>query len=227
MNSIRAYFYKTNVTTMINKIKKIPGALVRRVKILNEKMNGLDFTQSHTTENLNLPKETAKMYSPSLRHDIHHLLTQLNIQSTDAILDYGSGKGKALVYMAEFDFHLIGGAELSKTLAEISEKNMTKLGLKQVEIYHTDAMTFQDIDQFTHFYLFNPFPGNVVEATLNNIEESCRRNPRKITYIYYCPRERHVVDKHPYFHEIEEIKGKYWKIVLYSNERNPSPLKKK
>ena len=202
---------------MLAKIKKIPGALVRRVKILQEKMNGLDFTKSHTAEDLNMPKEIAKMYAPTLKHDFHLIMNHLKIKPTDAILDYGVGKGAAVAMMSEYPFRLVSGVDISKELIDICEKNIKTLGIKNIELFTHDAGEFKEIDDYTHFYLFNPFPGNVVKRVLNNIAKSCERNPRKITFIYYCARHRDVVDEHSYFHEVDELEGKYWKTIFYSN----------
>ncbi len=202
---------------MLKKIKRIPGALVRRVKIIKEKMNGLDFTKSHNLEELGLPEDIAKLYAPSLKYDLNKVLKQLDIQPTDAILDYGSGKGSAMVIMSEFNFRLIGGVELSKQLADISKKNMSLLKLNNTEIFNCNASDFKEMDNYNHFYFFNPFPGSVLQDVLENIAESCQKNPRKVTLIYYCPRHRDVIENHPFFKESGGFKGKYWEILLYSN----------
>lgn len=55
---------------MIKKIKRIPKALVYRVKIIKEKMKGLDFTQQHITDDLGLSDDMAKGYEASKEDDL-------------------------------------------------------------------------------------------------------------------------------------------------------------
>ena len=202
---------------MVKKIKRIPKALIYRVKIMLEKMKGLDFTKQHITDELGLSADIAKGYEPSKEDDLTMLLKQLDIKSTDAILDYGSGKGFAMVVMSKFDFSLVGGVELSEKLVEICKRNISKLGIKKTEVFHSNAMEFKELDRFTHFYLYNPFPEVILQEVLQNIQESHQRKPRKITLVYNCPRLRDIIKNHPFFEEIKEIKGKHWDIVIYSN----------
>jgi tRNA A58 N-methylase Trm61 len=203
---------------MINLIKRIPRALAHRVKIIKEKMKGLDFTRHHMVDELGFSDDIAKAYAPSPEDDLTKILKQLDIQSTDAILDYGSGKGLAMVTMSQFNFSLIAGVELSEPLIEICRKNFSKLGIKNTEVFHYNAMEFKELDRFTHFYLFNPFPEAVLQEVLQNIQASYQKKPRKITFIYYCPRLRDIVNSHPFFEEIKEVKGKKWDAVIFSNE---------
>lgn len=202
---------------MINKIKRIPKALVHRGKIMLEKMRGLDFTKHHMVDELGFSDDIAKAYAPSPEDELNIVLEQLDIQSTDAILDYGSGKGLAMVTMSKFDFSYIAGVELSEQLTKICRKNFSKLGIKNIEVFHCNATEFKNLDRFTHFYLFNPFPEAVLKVVLQNIQESYQKKPRKITFIYNCPRLRDIVNDHPLFEEIKEIKGKNWDTVIFSN----------
>lgn len=203
---------------MINLIKRIPRALVHRAKIINEKMRGLDFTRHHMVDELGFSDDIAKAYAPSSEDDLTMILKQLDIQPTDAILDYGSGKGLAMVVMSQFDFSLVAGVELSEPLIKICRKNFSKLGMKNTEVFHYNAMEFKELDRFTHFYLFNPFPEAVLQVVLQNIQESYQKYPRKITFIYNCARLRDMVNSHPFFEEVKEIKGKNWDTVIFSND---------
>jgi|ERR1051326_6533173 hypothetical protein len=50
-----------------------------------------------------------------------------------------------------------------------------------------DAGKFSDLDRFTHFYMFNPFPCPVVREVLENLAASLARRPRRVTWIYHLP----------------------------------------
>lgn len=204
---------------MIKKIKKIPKALARRLKVLLEKTRGLDFSKKHKVEELGLSYNVAKGYEASSKDELNLILKQLDIQPTDAILDYGSGKGFAMVILSQFDFSFIAGVELSELLVKICRKNFSKLGINNMEVFNCDARELKELDRFTHFYLFNPFPEPVLRGVLQNIQESYQKKPRKITLIYNCARLRDIVSDHPFFEEIKEIKGKNWDTVIFSNKR--------
>ena len=111
----------------------------------------------------------------------------------------------------------IAGVELSELLIIICKKNFSKLGIKNSKLFHCNATEFKELDRYTHFYLFNPFPEPVLKKVLQNIQESFQKKPRKITIIYNCPRLRNLINDHPLFDEVKEIKGKYWSTVIFSN----------
>lgn len=182
-----------------------------------EKMNGLDFTKHHMVDELGFSDDIAKAYSPSSEEELSNILRQLDIKSTDSVLDFGSGKGSAMVIMSKFNFSYIAGVELSERLIKICKKNFSKLGLEKMGVFHSNAMEFKELDRFTHFFLFNPFPEPVLKGVLQNIQESYQNNPREITIIYNCARLRNMISDHPLFEEIKEIKGKDWDCVIFSN----------
>lgn len=203
---------------MYKLIIRIINAIIRRVKIGFEKINGLDFTKKVMVEDLGFTDDIAKAYAPTPEYDLFNVLKHLNIQPAHSILDYGSGKGAAMVTMAKYKFNLVGGVELSLPLIEICKRNLFMLGLKKVVLFHCEASQLKEIDQFTHFYLFNPFPANILELVIQNIKESYHKKPREITLIYYCPRHRDIIDNLIFFDGVKEFKGMYWDTVVYIKE---------
>ena len=115
------------------------------------------------------------------------LLKQLQIKDADAILDLGSGKGGAMATLARYPFHAVHGVEISSELVGIARKNLSKLNLPQCAVYHADAVAFSELDDYTYFFMFNPFPELVLKHALANIEVSLRRKPRRIRLIYINP----------------------------------------
>ena len=49
------------------------------------------------------------------------------------------------------------------------------------------------------FFFFNPFLGSVFKAVIENIEDSWRRNPRRIHIVYLNPRCHKTVIQHGIF----------------------------
>ncbi len=180
-------------------------------------IKGTDFSKNLTLNELGLSKEESNLYSPSPDDDIRRILEALDIKSDDAILDFGAGKGAAMAIMVKFPFSFVGGVEISSLLCNIAEKNLEKLNLKNAGIFCSNASTFTDIDRYTYFYFFNPFPGPVLSQVIQNITESHRRNPRKISLVYYNPAYRSFIDESPLFKEKRKIESWYYETILYES----------
>ena len=118
---------------------------------------------------------------------LRDLLNQLEIKEADAVLDLGSGKGGAMATLARYPFQAVHGVEISSELVEAARKNLAKLKLSQCAVYHADATTFTDLDDYTYLFMFNPFPEVVLGHVLANLEDSLRRRPRTVRLVYSNP----------------------------------------
>ena len=58
------------------------------------------------------------------------------------------------------------------------------MNVGQSIIFHADAGEFTDIDSYTFFYMYYPFPRVVTESVLRNIARSLERRKRKVTLIF-------------------------------------------
>lgn len=122
-----------------------------------------------------------------------------NIEQKDEIkfLDYGSGKGKALILASEMGIKDITGIEFNEELVELSKKNLDSYRSKQhtsskFNVIYGDATKFREIDQYNLFFVNNSFGGNPSEERLvakifKNIEDSLERNPRHVNLVYVHP----------------------------------------
>jgi hypothetical protein len=52
------------------------------------------------------------------------------------------------------------------------------------KIFHSDAAEFTDIDRYTFFYMYNPFPRIVTKSVLENMRRSLERRRRRVTLIF-------------------------------------------
>ncbi len=119
--------------------------------------------------------------------ELRHVLKTLALHPDSSILDFGCGKGAALIAIARFPFHRIAGCDISRELLGIARKNMDKLGICCVDLYCSDARQFTTLEEYDHFYFFNPFPHEVFEPVMVNIAGSLARKPRRATIIYRNP----------------------------------------
>ena len=135
-------------------------------------------------EQLNLSIETAYWYSNSGTSDLLRVFRKLNIVRSDSIIDFGSGKGGALLIFTLFPFKKISGVEISEKLIEIAKNNFKKLNVSGITTFHANASVFRDLDDYNYFYFFNPFPPNIMDDVLKNIVQSIKCTPRKVRIVY-------------------------------------------
>lgn len=165
------------------------------------------------------PTDHTHPYSNSSGFSLQKVLDKLEISTEDAVVDFGSGKGGALITFSRYPFSKIAGVEISHDLAKISRENLKKLGINNVEIFVEDASHFTLLDNFNFFYFFNPFPGNVVRDVIQNIEASLRRSPRHATIIYFNPEYHYDVINNSSFLKVSEFHYHPLGSYIYSNIR--------
>lgn len=113
-----------------------------------------------------------------------------SIKVDDVILDYGSGKGRAAIWLAiRFQVRQVIGVELDESLCEIAKKNCQRirgrLACEQIDFICTNAMNYEVPDDVTVVFMFNPFRGDVFQHVLDQIRASLARSRRTIR-LYYC-----------------------------------------
>src|SRR5262245_61472419 len=118
------------------------------------RLRGLDFGIT-SIEELGLDPDKCNYHKDGGGPLLKDLLKQLNITANDAALDFGSGKGGAMATMALFPYRKVDGVEISGPLVEAARKNLAKLKLEQCQVFLADATTFIDLDDYTHFFMYN------------------------------------------------------------------------
>ncbi|MFJ9634684.1 class I SAM-dependent methyltransferase [Streptomyces sp. NPDC101175] len=123
-------------------------------------------------------------YSPSPTGTIREVITRVPFRYEEAtFIDFGSGKGRALLVASEFPFKRIIGVEHSGHLCEIAARNVQRYDSRSkkcsaIEVCHQDATEFEIPDGAGVFYFYEPFSPAVAEQVLENIERSLSRVPR-------------------------------------------------
>jgi precorrin-6B methylase 2 len=109
-------------------------------------------------------------------------------RSTDVFIDYGCGLGRVLCLAATMPWRKVIGVEVCPQLIEKARQNLA--GMKatqrcgQVQLLNCNAAQYALDDDVTTIFLFNPFSGEVLQAVLDNIQESLRRRPRKVAVLF-------------------------------------------
>jgi predicted RNA methylase len=108
-------------------------------------------------------------------------------------IDFGAGKGRALILASEYPFRRIIGAELAPQLVEVCRKNLStfrspRQTCRSLEIIHADVSTFPLPDEPTILYMYNPFDAEVMARVAENVRRSLAENPRPFVVVYGTPR---------------------------------------
>jgi hypothetical protein len=125
-----------------------------------------------------------------------------------AFVDFGSGKGRALLLAARYGFKRIIGVEFAAELHRAAERNVEASRRQctrpaQIELINQNAVCFPIPDEKCVFYFFNPFGDRVLAQVISNIEESYGRRPRKMFFLYVNPHGAHVLDGRKFVRVVE------------------------
>ncbi len=195
-----------------------------KLKLLWEKINGLEFTFITPVSELDLDKALVHQGSSSCNKYLLRLFRSIDIKEGEAILDIGCAKGGAMYCMTRFPFVKIDGIEISTVLSDIAKKNFFKLKENRVTVINLNAISFNDYSKYDFLYLYNPFPGEVFNKVLLQIKDKLDQK-KEIIIIYNNPVcHQQVIDGG--FYKIKEFPDLYGNgIFLYSNFSKSKRLK--
>ncbi|VTT97158.1 Uncharacterized protein OS=Pedosphaera parvula (strain Ellin514) GN=Cflav_PD2785 PE=4 SV=1 [Gemmataceae bacterium] len=139
--------------------------------------------------------------------DFARLLGVLPVRHNEfTFVDYGSGKGRAVLLASERPFKKVVGVEFAPELDRIAHHNLGKFPAErrrcEVELVCGDALEYELPDGPLVCYFYNPFGREIMEGVVARIEESYRRNPREIYVLYANPLESAAWDKATSFRKL-------------------------
>lgn len=105
-----------------------------------------------------------------------------------SFIDYGSGMGRAVAVAASFAFKRVRGVELSDRLNDVAKQNVARMKLRKaqyVELIRADATSFALPTDVNVIYFYNPFGGETLRRTVENILTSYRSSPRCMYVLYF------------------------------------------
>ena len=161
--------------------------------------------------------ERTHCYADSSGLEFEKLLGHFEFTADDAIVDFGCGKGGILITLSKYPFAKIVGVEIDPELVAIARKNIEILEIGNVRIECCDATEFTQLNEFTYFYLFDPFPTVVMQDVVTNIERSIAENPRKVTVIYLNPVSYELFEASPVFRKTAELPHFKHECFVYTN----------
>jgi trans-aconitate methyltransferase len=128
-------------------------------------------------------------YFPSARRSFHRLMAHIDIRAGhDVFVDFGAGKGRALLLAAQYPFKRVIGIEISETLSREAERNVARWSgasaCADIDIWTGDAACYAIPADATVFYFYNPFHGRILTTVFKAIERSRAIAPRRIWVVF-------------------------------------------
>jgi SAM-dependent methyltransferase len=125
-------------------------------------------------------------------------------------LDYGCGKGRAVILAALQPFRKVIGIETTPALSDIAKQHVQrvheKLVAKDIIVVTTDARFYTVPDDVTHIFLYNSFSGEVLVDVLKQIKSSLLRKKRKLTIMYVLPAKNdNKLDKEKWLNKVQSL----------------------
>jgi len=132
-------------------------------------------------------------------------LESLTIEYGDyTFIDFGSGKGRAVLLAAQYPFQKVIGVEFAEELHRTAELNwhsyvrQPEVCCRVAEWHCMDAVAFPLPANPLVIYLYNPFGSTVMSKLIENVIRSCNSNPRSIYVLYLNPVIGHLWEAVPH-----------------------------
>jgi SAM-dependent methyltransferase len=113
-----------------------------------------------------------------------------------AFIDFGSGKGRALLLASEFPFNRIIGLEFSPELHQVAEENIRRYPAelqkcRDIQSCNVDFVEFLLPSDPLVLFFFNPCHVRVLSEVVSRLSRSLRANPRPLYLAYVAPWPEH------------------------------------
>ena len=170
----------------------------------------------------------AVRYQATKARPLRKLLRRLQLPRDAVFLDYGSGKGRALLLAACEGFKRVVGVDFSPRLCAVARLNVEIFrrkvrGLAPIEIVEGDAITHPLRHDENVFFFYNPFDEVVLARVVERICESVAAHPRTVWLIYCTPRHAEVIERSSLFIRREAFSFGGTEFRVYSNPNGAGP----
>lgn len=180
--------------------KRIMESLVWRYRQYQDrafdKKYGLDTSQGASPYLLQVASDNVKFavpYEPVQVFMFRRMLGYLAIDfSNYTFLDLGSGKGRALLLAAQFDFQRIIGVEFSRQLHGIARANVDSFSKKsarddRIDLICMDAADYEFPRKNLLLFMYNPFFGPAMQVVVDKISEFVANESCEFVLLYRNP----------------------------------------
>ena len=145
-------------------------------------------------------------------------------------VDFGSGKGRALLLASEYPFQKIVGLEFSRELHDAAVLNLGRYrsDTQKCKAIESRVMDFVEFDfpvEPLVLYFFDPSDERVIRRVMEKIEHSVDKFPRDVYVAYVGPRALELALMAPFLKPVVRDAGKQFAVYLVGSKQrqNPSP----
>ena len=179
---------------------------LRRRAIEFDELYGVDTAMMpHEIKPLSIDNSKTNFHSYGYAaSDPNYFLEAMNHLEIDhkeyTFIDFGSGKGRALLMASQFPFRKILGVEFLEELHEIAKQNIAAfqkhaVGCCNLESTCMDVLDLELPKNNLVCYFYNPFSKSILNQVLASIHASFMEHPREILVVYYAPSFRQPMDE--------------------------------
>jgi hypothetical protein len=132
-------------------------------------------------------------YQPVNQSLFVKVIKELSIPYEEFVfIDFGSGKGRALLLAAGFPFKRIVGIEYCDDLNRMARQNLlrypdTSKLCKDIDLVSMDAVEYRLPSEPLVLFFYNPFGRLVMEKVVENVVDSFKLNRRRMVIVYLTP----------------------------------------
>jgi predicted RNA methylase len=184
-----------------NTVKYIFYDMIFELRYETDTVNTVELDQLNIeSEN----KDEGNLYQPVTVCIFNKVFSKLDIDfANSTFIDFGCGKGRALLLAARYGFRKIIGVEFSSELCEICKDNVVKYGKanntkSEIEVINADATTYEIPPEANVLFFNNPFGEKVMRKVVENIEKSFEENRRTILIIHLHPTYKNPIGENNY-----------------------------
>lgn len=145
-------------------------------------------------------------------------------------IDFGSGKGRAVLLASEFPFRCIIGLEFSPELHKIAEENIRSFRsssqkCQNVQSINIDFVDFELPSEPLILYFFDPCRSPLLARVLASIGKSLRANPRPLYVTYVAPgaANQEVLASTDFLKEVLSDTENNFRIYTFNSRFHASP----
>jgi SAM-dependent methyltransferase len=144
--------------------------------------------------------------------DFRALMAELPPEAIVAstFVDVGAGMGRAMLLAAEYPFKQVVGIEISPGLYEVARDNIERAdrerrACRDLRLVRGDARSWSYPPGNLVAFMYNPFDGDAMRATLGSILH--RTEPGTTWLLYHTPAESEAVESDPEWTNIASMRG--------------------
>ena len=139
-------------------------------------------------------------YEPIQLRVFRRIMAALPLRPAEfSFIDFGSGKGRALLLAAQYGFRRVIGIEHARRLHEAAEQNVARFrslsgAQTPIELHCADALEWPLPTEDLVCFLYNPFDAILTARLMASMRASLEAMPRRLYVAYRNPQHPEALD---------------------------------